>query len=70
MSRPIFDGAELTIYTADGKNLSIPLDTAELVVMLKAIGFQMDDDEYSYFGTETLMRILAGEINPFRLKDS
>ena len=65
-----FEGAELTIYTVDGDDFSLPLDALELAVMLKAIGFYKQGPNVTNFGKQTLMRILAGEINPFRLKDS
>jgi len=38
--------------------------------MLKSIGFSTTDDaSYSVYGRETLGQILAGKVNPFRLKE-
>lgn len=64
-----FDGAELTIYTSDGNNVSVSLEKLQTEVMLKSIGFSLGKDEFYTFGNDTLEKILNGKINPFVLKE-
>lgn len=63
------ESAELTVYLKDGNSFNICLDSMELVVALKAIGFEIQrGNQYNTFAPNTLESILKGEINPFRLK--
>ena len=63
------DGAELTVYLKDGNSFNFCLDSIELIVVLKAIGFEIQSgNQYNTFAPSTLESILKGEINPFRLK--
>lgn len=65
------EGAELTIYTNSGEEITIDLSNTELIVMLKSVGCSIDiqTHEVSFFGEKFLHRILSGEINPFRLME-
>ena len=64
-----FEGAEINIYTKDGQSFSICVEKLELVVMLKSIGFELaSGTSFNQFDNEALLKILNGEINPFRLK--
>lgn len=63
------ESAELTVYLKDGNSFNICLDSMELVVALKAIGFEIQGgNQYNTFAPNTLESILKGKINPFRLK--
>lgn len=63
------DGAELTVYLKDGNSFNICLDSMELVVALKAIGFEIQGgNQYNTFAPNTLESILKGKINPFTLQ--
>lgn len=63
------DGAELTVYLKDGNSFNICLDSMELVVALKAIGFEIQSgNQYNTFAPSTLEKILNGKINPFTLQ--
>lgn len=63
------DGAELTVYLKDGNSFNICLDSIELIVVLKAIGFEIQsENQYNTFAPSTLEKILNGKINPFTLQ--
>lgn len=64
-----FEGAEIIIYTTEGQNISISFSQLETSVMLKAIGFILNNDgSCNIFNSKTLKSILNGEVNPFKLK--
>lgn len=68
------EGAEIIIYADTGEEISIELDHRQILVVGKALGLKFADmDEastsYSCFGPNALEQILAGEINPFRLRE-
>lgn len=66
------EGAEIIIYADTGEEISIELDPRQILVVGKALGLKfsdMDETSYSCFGPNALEQILAGEINPFRLRE-
>lgn len=63
------ESAELTVYLKGGGSFNICLDSMELVVALKAIGFEIQSgNKYNTFAPSTLEKILNGKINPFTLQ--
>lgn len=64
--------AELNIYNDLDENISIPLSKKQVLMMLKVIGFEFNEndnyDNYTCFDDNTLDKILNMKSNPLHLK--
>ena len=62
------EGVELTIYGDEGDNFSIPLSSTQTLIILKILGFEFRENEYSMFDDKTLNQIIKMKGNPLNLE--
>ena len=62
------EGVELTIYGDEGDNFSIPLSSTQTLIILKILGFEFRENEYSMFDEKTLNQIIKMKGNPLNLE--
>ena len=62
------EGVELTIYNIEGDNFSIPLNSIQTLIILKILGFEFNENQYSMFDDKTLNKIIQMKGNPLNLK--
>lgn len=61
------EGVELTIYSVEGDNFSIPLSSMQTLIILKILGFELNENQYSMFDDKTLNKIIQMKGNPLNL---
>lgn len=61
------EGVELTIYSVEGDNFSIPLSSMQTLIILKILGFEFNENQYSMFDDKTLNKIIQMKGNPLNL---
>lgn len=62
------EGVELTIYNIEGDNFSIPLNSIQTLIILKILGFEFNENQYSMFDDKTLNKIIQMKGNPLNLR--